>query len=143
MTRSSETCGLQCHQARREEGGVQRSKERLFCFLSFPAFPHPGPIASSCCFVHACMRTTPARSAQHSATSVSACGSGPGLRTCGTQRAVPKSNQARHRGHSQGCLDPIQSTGGHLPWRVAVGPISRLQRRMQGWRSRKSKGSWL
>lgn len=139
MTRSSETCGLQCHQARREEGGVERSKEQLFC--SFPAFAHLGPVAWFCCVAHACMRTSPARSAQHSVTSVSACGSGPGLRTVAPSERPQSQIKPGIAGLYQGCQDPIQSTGGHLPWRVAVGPISRLQRWMQGWRSRKSKDS--
>lgn len=99
-----------------------------------------------CCFVHACMRTAPARPAQRSATSglpFSACGSGPGLRTVARSERSQSQIKPGIAEHGQGCWDPIPWPSGRLPWRVAVGPISRLQRRMQGWRRRKSKYSWL
>lgn len=101
---------------RRQKSG--KAKSSAFVVFSSSAYPHPGPIA----FVR-CMRTPPARSARHSATPVSACGSGPGRRTV-ARRAVAKSNQARHRGPPPGMgiqSSPIPSPGGRLPWRVAVG----------------------
>lgn len=91
-TRSSETCGLRCHQARREEAGIRRSKEQRFCcFLPLPLpIPAPSPSSTACGHVQLDQHGIRPRLLVLAVLDLAA-GSG-------TQRAVAKSNQARHRG---------------------------------------------
>lgn len=87
-----------------ERGGRSRAKPRAALLMFSSLCFAPGPIA----FVH-CMRTRPARSARHSATSVSVCGSGPGRRTVARSERSQSQIKPGIAGHGQGCWDPVQS----------------------------------
>lgn len=87
-----------------ERGGRSRAKPRAALLMFSSLCLAPGPIA----FVH-CMRTRPARSARHSATSVSVCGSGPGRRTVARSERSQSQIKPGIAGHGQGCWDPVQS----------------------------------
>lgn len=82
-------------------GGSPAKQGAALLLFSSSAVAYPGSIA----FVH-CMRSRPARSARHSAMSVSACGSGPGRREwhAASGRKVKSSPASRA---TQGCWDPM------------------------------------